>query len=107
MFLIFSSPKFPASLLRLHLCSDFLFLFVELFGLVFRCLGTKIWCVCGLSEADRQGVVRWRSGCLQSRGSGMCSLPHRASRDKIKHLKPLPRAWLRLKRRNCGNSGTS
>ncbi|BAT88267.1 hypothetical protein VIGAN_05172400 [Vigna angularis var. angularis] len=24
MFLIFSSPKFPASLLRLHLCSDFL-----------------------------------------------------------------------------------
>ncbi|WVY98540.1 hypothetical protein V8G54_030691, partial [Vigna mungo] len=32
---------------------------------------------------------------------------HLITMDKIKHLKPFSRAWLRLKRRNCGNSGTS
>ncbi|KOM27720.1 hypothetical protein LR48_Vigan454s000900 [Vigna angularis] len=41
---------------------------------------TKTWCLSRLSEADRQGIVRRRSWCLQSRGSSMCSLPHRQSR---------------------------
>ncbi|XP_047159522.1 uncharacterized protein LOC124829980 [Vigna umbellata] len=54
------------------------------FVFVFRCLGTKTWCISGLNEFDRQCIVRRRSWCLQSRGSSVCSLPHRPSSNVVK-----------------------